>query len=257
MSKKPTDERHAEIRLSVYGEPVTISVNIPTRHTTTRRMLPIFREACHRVVEGAVNHAENNGRTVSCKAGCGACCRQLVPIAPSEAHLLKELVNDLPPDRKAQIEGRFENARSRLEQAGLLQTLSAAEKPVDSEYKRLGLEYFALGVPCPFLENESCSIHQDRPLVCREYLVVSPAENCARTNGEPIEVLKIPGKASKALLAIDDAEDKKLRNWVPLVLALEWAEKNPKASPARPGTEIAERFIRELAGTNVARTETE
>jgi Fe-S-cluster containining protein len=34
-------------------------------------------------------------------------------------------------------------------------------------------------MPCPFLEDESCSIHPDRPLVCREYLVTSPAELCA------------------------------------------------------------------------------
>ena len=38
----------------------------------------------------------------------------------------------------------------------------------------LGREYFQLGIPCPFLEEESCSIYHDRPITCREYLVTSP-----------------------------------------------------------------------------------
>ena len=32
--------------------------------------------------------ARGRGRAISCRAGCGACCRQLVPLAPSEARAL-------------------------------------------------------------------------------------------------------------------------------------------------------------------------
>jgi hypothetical protein len=35
------------------------------------------------------------------------------------------------------------------------------------------VRYFLQGVACPFLEAESCGIHPDRPLACREYLVTS------------------------------------------------------------------------------------
>ncbi len=44
---------------------------------------------------------------------------------------------------------------------------------------RSARRYFHLGIACPFLEDESCSIHADRPISCREYLVTSPAVNCA------------------------------------------------------------------------------
>ena len=46
------------------------------------------------------------------------------------------------------------------------------------ERTELAYEYFKHGIACPFLEDESCSIHPDRPMACREYLVSSPAENC-------------------------------------------------------------------------------
>lgn len=44
--------------------------------------------------------AAAGGRVVSCRKGCGACCRQLVPLAWSEAYQPGELVNALPEPRR-------------------------------------------------------------------------------------------------------------------------------------------------------------
>ena len=238
---KDEGTRRAEIRLTVYGEPVELSMDIPIGETTVRRMLPVFREACGTIVGAAVAHAERHGRSVSCAAGCGACCRQMVPISPTEAAVLKDLVESLTPEGKARIVERFEAAKAALGEAGLLEALSSPEKPTGEAYKELGLAYFRLGIPCPFLENESCSIHPDRPLVCREYLVVSPPENCARENGQPIEVLKVQGHASKALNALTDGNGP--TQWVPLSLALDLPQSSGEERPSRSGEEIARAFI--------------
>src|SRR5689334_13165705 len=45
-----------------------------------------------RMVGMSVQHDEEQGRKVSCKQGCGACCRQAVPVSPPEAWMLADLV---------------------------------------------------------------------------------------------------------------------------------------------------------------------
>ena len=64
----------------------------------------------------------------------------------------------------------------------------------------LGLKYFALGIPCPFLEEERCTIHEIRPLRCREYLVVSPAEHCAHPATKRGHRRQAPGAALSQVL---------------------------------------------------------
>jgi Fe-S-cluster containining protein len=239
----------ANLSLSIYGERLDISVDIPTGQTRTRKMLPMFQSVCGSIVGSVVKHAEKDGRSVSCTAGCGACCRQMVPISPTEAMHLKQVVDKMPDEQRLGIIGRFEDGKAAMNKAGLLERLSAEVKPKGAGYKKLGLSYFDQGVACPFLENESCSIHPDRPLVCREYLVVSPAENCARRNGQPIEALKIPAEASKALTALNGPVS--FTNWIPLILALEWAESNPEETATRRGTEIAREFFGHLTRNDI------
>ena len=125
-----------------------------------------------------VKTAEKSGKSISCKAGCGACCRQLVPITPTEAYNLRDLIESLPEPRRSDIRARFAEARRKLDEAGLLEKLLHPET-VGDELRAVGMEYFRLGIACPFLEAESCSIYPDRPIACREYLVTSPAEGAA------------------------------------------------------------------------------
>ena len=242
----------AKLSLNISGEPLNLTLEAPKAAMQPIRMLPVFRKVCGDVVGWSVKRIEREGRSISCKAGCGACCRQMVPISKTEARRIAEIIDAMPTERRDAVIERFSNAIERLADADLIDALRSEPKPTGSEYKELGLAYFHLGIRCPFLENESCSIHAERPLVCREYLVVSPAENCSRTNGQSIEVLKMPVEASKALAAIDDSRDNKFDNWVPLVLALEWAKQNTDNTTPSPGTDIAARFMSALTGIDLA-----
>jgi Fe-S-cluster containining protein len=238
----------ATVKLSLYGEPVEIKMSIPTGRVPPSRMLPVFRSVAENIIGSAVTRLEREGASVSCKAGCGACCRQLVPISETEARMLKALVDEMPEPRRGEVKARFESARTNIETAGLIEQLRRDKKPIGSEFRELGMEYFRQGIPCPFLEEESCSIHPDRPIVCREYLVVSPPENCARQNGEPIKSIRMPAEVSKAVSAIGSPPDAPFERWVPLSLALEWAAEHTNEPEPRPGTELVrEMFDRLLA----------
>ncbi len=242
--------RTAVLSLKIGGENLNLKIETTGGKTRPVKMLPVFRSACGTIVDWTVDRIEREGRSISCKAGCGACCRQLVPISKTEAIRLAEVVAGMSDERRSEIEGRFAAVVDHFRSQGLIDELVAEPKPTGTLYKEIGLRYFEEGIPCPFLENESCSIHPERPLVCREYLVVSDPENCSRKNGLPIEVLKLPLEASKALTAID-SKSADFVDWIPLVWALEWVRENPDNSRPRPGPEIAEKFMNKLAGADL------
>jgi Fe-S-cluster containining protein len=231
----------------VSGRPIHVEADAPDGPIPSAALLPLLRAVAEQVVAVAVDEAAAAGQTVSCRAGCGACCRQLVPISRPEAHLIADLVDALPEPRRAAVRARFEAARARLAESGLLERLAHPERFPDADLHGLGLDYFALGVACPFLEDESCSIYPERPLACREYLVTSPAEHCARPTAETVRMLPLAGKASTALARLDGAPGDRFVPWVPLILAPAWSEAHPEPPLLRPGPDLLRDFLARLA----------
>ena len=88
--------------------------------------------------------------------------------------------------------------------------------------------YFAQKVACPFLEDESCSIHPTRPLACREFLAMTPAEMCALPTPDAVETVPLPSSTGNAVRRLEGG-------WLPLVLALEYAAANPEPAPSAFG----------------------
>jgi Fe-S-cluster containining protein len=187
-SDNQQDTVTADVKLSVAGQSLNLRLTVPTGQTKPTRLLPVLRSISESLVNAVETRARAEGLQVSCKKGCGACCRQLVPVSETDARRLRELVAEMPEGRRRVVLKRFEDAKQRIGTAGLLERLQSPEQIVGDEFRKFGLDYFHQGVACPFLEEESCSIHQERPLVCREYLVVSPPENCARQTNEPVQV---------------------------------------------------------------------
>lgn len=211
------------------GEPVAFELTVPAGPVAVEDVLPIFHGLASLFAERAAAKAAAEGRAVSCRAGCGACCRQLVPIAAAEARALAALVRSLPEPRQTAVRDRFAAAVDAAAEAGLFDQLTG---PGERRFEA-GLDYFRLGVACPFLEDEACSIHADRPLSCREYLVTSPAGNCRSPTPEGIEKLTLEGDPSLAVLKAD------LRDgWLPLIHALVFDETAPPSARDRTGPEI-------------------
>jgi Fe-S-cluster containining protein len=254
-SDTPPEYLTATIELSIEGRNVRLEAPAPTAPVRPIQLLPLFQSLSDAFVGLAVKAVEEEGEKISCKMGCGACCRQLVPISATEARHIHGLVNEMPEPRRSQILARFEAARSRLNDAGLLSRLEEPNKITEEESLPLGHDYFSKGIPCPFLENESCSIHADRPISCREYLVTTPAENCAHPTGDTVRCVNMAIKASTALrcMTIRSPRDD---TWVPLILAVSWAEAHPEEAPPRPGTELVREFFSYLTSKNLPGAET-
>jgi Fe-S-cluster containining protein len=230
-----TDVVTADISVTIGGEPLRLAIIVPSGPTRMSDLLPVVHGLTDLVVGIGIRRVQHSGAHISCRAGCGACCRQPVPISESEARQLKRLVDAMPQARRTLIRERFATGVRRLAEAGLLDQFRDAAPAADGV--SWAVDYFRLGVPCPFLEDESCSIHSERPTACREYLVTSPAEECSRPAEERVQGVPLPVEVGKAVRSVDrqsTADSGK----VPLILALEWAEANPEPAPTRTGPDL-------------------
>src|SRR5580700_6015407 len=125
----------ATLRLTIGTLRIAHPITVPTASVPAAKIVPALQGLVNAVVEAA-----EAGHTVSCRKGCGACCRQLVPVSRTEGERLLQLVE------------RFAAAAAAIEDAGLKERGERSDR-------ELSADYFAARIPCPFLEDESCSIH--------------------------------------------------------------------------------------------------
>jgi Fe-S-cluster containining protein len=222
----------AEINVSIAGAKLRLNLSVPDQETRPDIVLPLLWELTDAVEQIAVSQVSNADQHVSCKKGCGACCRQFVPVTPLEARFLNEYVSELPKARQQEIRTRFKQAQEQLENAGIVEKLLNISE-YEGDLETVGLEYFNLGIPCPFLEDESCSIHKVRPLRCREYLVTNPAKFCKSPTRETINMVPFPAHLSLILARLNLSWSKYSAWAIPLSLAPLWLERHPEEPPVR------------------------
>ena len=205
------------------------AITVPNAAVPAAEVVPALQGLVNAVVEAA-----EKGKAISCRKGCGACCRQLVPVSRTEGERLLQVLDAMPAERREIVRARFAAAEKAIDVAGLSDRKGRTDRD-------LSTAYFALRIPCPFLEEESCSIHPERPLVCREYLVTSPAELCAGPEQQGVTPVAVP-KVSMAARSLQDDQD----DWFPLALLLAWARTRPHATTRRTGPQWVQRFLTNL-----------
>lgn len=226
------------------------SAQVPGGTTTLTQLVPVLHGLSSAIVDATASQVHAEGYAISCKAGCAACCRQLVPLSLFEADALADWIRSLPPEHQAAVGARFDAAIAALENKGMLQKLDIASipEPGSKEEPEFAREYLRAGVPCPFLENESCGIYPIRPAACREYLVTSPAQFCAAPTLATVRPVPMPVKFSQALAQIGRAVTGDVRGWIPLVFLFGWIRAGQRVSEAvqATGPELLRAVFQEL-----------
>ncbi len=243
-----------DLVMEIGGEHFEMHLTIPATPVKPQRMLPVFQKVANEIVARGIEMTETAGKTISCKAGCGACCRQPLLISEAEVFNLAELVESMPEPRRGVIKKRFADGREHFANVGWfekfdefsLQAQAGHSDELARNFVKLLTDYIEERVACPFLENESCSIYESRPLVCREYLVTSPAENCA--NPRPSNTAKIPisGSASNAFAALCKTSNEQTPSSLLLIRLLEFAETHSDKFEEKIGPAWADDFFRLL-----------
>jgi len=198
------------------------------------------------LVEHAARREHEAGRSLSCRAGCGACCRQMVPVSPPEAFYLMDVIESFEPRRRRAAMERFDHVVKVLEEREMIDELLDPALTPDPVLP-VARQYFELGMPCPFLVAESCSIHPHRPVACRDYNVTSPAAWCAQPYEHEIAKVPMPLPLSVPLSRLTAALTGEKPCLLPLALVPRWVGSRADLRARQwPGPELFDRFVDEL-----------
>ncbi|MEW8051657.1 MAG: YkgJ family cysteine cluster protein [Candidatus Thiodiazotropha sp.] len=245
-----TETVTAEFRVG--NRSIRFSAQFVNETIQLHELLPFFQNITDKVVEIAIAEVNESGKRISCQSGCGACCSQLVPISKAECVALLNLIDSFPEDRRAEVRARFAKNMEALEEAvpGLLNELGKAALAHDKKrIKAVGLVYFGLNLPCPFLQNQSCSIHPHRPLSCREFLVVSDPVYCAKPDPAVVENVVLPKRVSQVLYQLSSRDTDKDIGFMPMIQLLARAGTVQFDQPApAPAIDWVNRFLEALGG---------
>lgn len=226
----PQASERFEISLNTPAGRLTTAVDVPTAFVPVTAIVPLIRrlgEEAHALEE--MRSAEI-GNVRSCQKGCAACCRMLVPLSPPEAFALGEFVRALPTDKQERIAARLAEAKSILVTHGLWNQLvelgESSQIPDDDSLEPINQAYYALRMPCPFLEDNLCSIYDERPAACRELLVTSPAGLCEDMAMNPVVPIPVPVRIGPALGFLWGELTNTQPKLIPLPIALDWADQH-------------------------------
>jgi hypothetical protein len=112
----------------------------------------------------------------------------------------------------------------RLLEEALHRLAYSDDQGTDEELEPLNRAYYALRMPCPFLEDEVCSIYEQRPSACRELLVTPPAELCQDLIRNPVQPIPAPFRIGTILSKLyADCCQGPIR-LIPLPFAPDWAK---------------------------------
>jgi Fe-S-cluster containining protein len=242
-----TTERY-EVSLNTPAGQLTTAIEVPSGFVPITAIVPLMRRLGEGVQALEEERAVEAGQSISCRKGCAACCRMLVPVSPPEAFALHDWVHGLPDEPRRAILRRVAEANKKLEQAGLLGPLTALAETdrslTDEDFEPLNRDYYALRMACPFLENEACSIYDDRPAACRELLVTSPAELCDDIASNPVRPIPVSVRIGTILGLLWSDLDGEAPRLIPLPLALDWADRHRTANRQQwKGTELLDKAL--------------
>lgn len=241
----------ANAEISIDGRRIQLNLVVPADEVPAEVVLPILHRFSEQVVEGVEEKALETGESISCKKGCGACCRQPVPVTRAEARQLAALIEGMPEPQKTATKERFNTAMQKARDtsvAGSLVDLTS----MDKEKKCTAAQaYFAQNIACPFLIDEACSIHLERPLICREYLVTSSPEHCENLDRTQIKRLPFPAPITRTFGRLECSTKGNDDRFILLIAALEWVSENPDKGAERPGPVWVQEFFQDLSQSKI------
>jgi Fe-S-cluster containining protein len=236
------------IRIPAVDGSFAMDVHVPPGPTRLQDIVPLAQNIARVQGERSIASERKAGREISCKAACGACCRQLVPISAPEAFRLADHILGLGDDLRDDFLARVDAVESAIVAAGLMRELEGltAGEPV-GDARSLASRYFEKNIACPFLVDERCAVYPERPLVCRDYLVTSPAESCATPGKNRIRIVPVPPGLSAPLSRVAASLLRGEPAMITLSIAMRWVDAHAEwGFKEWPGRDVMRALLKEL-----------
>ncbi len=207
-------------------------------------LVPTALELTNNLANRAARREEKSGRKITCCAGCGACCCQLVMVSLPEAFYIADMIETLDENFRKDLHRRFDRVVAELERHQMIDELMNPRLHESGTNFPIVQQYFDLKLPCPFLIEESCAIHPNRPVPCRDYNVTSDAVLCADPYHNEISKVPMPVALTIPLAQIAAFLTRSKLHLIPLVLVPRWVSTNTELRQRQwPGHELFQQFL--------------
>lgn len=253
-------ERIIKLILSVLGRRERLAVGVKDDRIRLADIVPLARVISSMITDIACEKERQDGATIPCDKGCSTCCNYLVPLAVPEVFRLFEEIRGMSLVRQLLIERECVKAAQQIlgERPPASFADLAATDTAESTAELLCTAsncYADFELSCPFLYESVCTIYENRPMACREYVVTGCAQGCS---GGPREVkgIYMPARMSEVLGRLaSDLEGTNVEG-LTMPLALIWGDANAQRdSRTWPAPEMVARFMEiiceELPGSRV------
>lgn len=251
------DNRHMdliELKLNIFGKLLHIYIGAEDKLAKLSDIVPLARFLSTKIISTIKQHVNNNGDTIACHSNCSHCCRYLVPLTIPEAMCLTEEVRARPQwERRFVEESYLLTARCIL---GLtpkcsLKKFAHIHLETGSRLKDLSDWYGQINLPCPFLLNNLCTIYKQRPIACREHLVISSPSDCKGHSTNHPQLVQMPISILNALACLTSELEQATNKAIILPFALIWCLDNPEYfKHTWPASYLVRRFINILTTQN-------
>jgi Fe-S-cluster containining protein len=228
------------IALEMDGAVFEFGLDLPDGPLNADDMTGVLQGLAGALADQAVKRYADAGQPVSCKRGCAACCRQAVPVTEAEARALAALVAAMPSPQRERVVARFDAAVRAVQASPSVRSLRDHIARGERAYEQTVVDYYHLQIDCPFLEDEACSIHASRPIVCRDYMVTSEPRHCFSLTRNGIRKVPLTSIFDGAAAVARDATP---LGWLLLVDALDFAAQTPAPPRRRGGPDILKSVI--------------
>ncbi len=245
--------------LDVLGKPVHLQVAVKDKQARLADIVPAARALSSRIVETTMKRLKDIGASVPCHKGCAACCTYyLVCISVPEVFRLVQETTMMPLERCGDIVDSCSKVAKRIRRylekhialKELTHTKTSSQVPTleihGEQLEKLPDWYAKQKLPCAFLRNRLCTIYEQRPVTCREHLVVGTAPcQLDKEDGERrIEGPTPPIRMIDALKLLASDLEGTTRQSVPLPYAFDWYRGNiERSNRTWSALTIAQRFI--------------
>ncbi len=245
------DREHLDFQIDLSGRVLNLTISYVDRPLKLSDLVPMARAMCTKVVNTAAEIAAEWGQRITCSKGCTYCCSYLAPLSPAEAFRIRDEILTMPVNRRRHyLRSLMIRARYILNHR---QSLQQPEEPSGLTSQQDCLQnisqwYGNLKLACPFLSNQQCSIYQLRPLVCREYLVSSPASVCHFTSPAAMpQIIPLPVSIAEVLMTTSCRFEETEQEAVMLPFTILWTEENrARSEQTWQGKVLVETFVESL-----------
>jgi Fe-S-cluster containining protein len=207
------------------GTTPQMQVAIPEQPIGLSDLVPFMHSLADEIIALAIKRAGARSGKITCGPGCGVCCSQLIPLSAPEAVYMVDRLLELPLAERTPLLRRFEKIEKRMEESTLKNRIcSPAGTGADTD--ALARDYFYLKEACPFLAAQSCSIHAWRPVVCREFNVLSDPALCSDPFVNKLRTIPLFKRPSSLLALLASRVAGIPPGLVPMPFMFGWYESN-------------------------------